>query len=91
MNRLLYFIMSIFLLFISCKEEDGYGVPMKWKSDVTIMGNNMVEIPANGGVYTFICTNHSSFFVLTITEDDTIKQFEPPITYNPLVQHTSPI
>lgn len=68
------FCLLLFMLTaIACEEQDGYGVLIKWKSDIKISENTKTEgtvyIPSNGGTYTFTCINHDDICIKAIQID----------------------
>lgn len=71
MKKFFCFLVCSLLLF-SCEKEraDGLWDPMEWDADVTYIEDKEIEVPKNGGTYTFVCKNYQYFWLSSLREGD---------------------
>ena len=57
--------------FVACEseEKDGDWEAMKWETNVSNINKNKIEVPNEGGVYVFKCTNYKSFWIYALSEN----------------------
>ena len=57
--------------FVACEseEKDGDWEAMKWETNVSNINKNKIEVPNEGGVYGFKCTNYKSFWIYALSEN----------------------
>lgn len=55
--------------FVACEIEDGDWEAMKWETNVSNINKNKIEVPNEGGVYVFKCTNYKSFWISALSEN----------------------
>lgn len=55
--------------FVACEIEDGDWEAMKWETNVSNINKNKIEVPNEGGVYVFKCTNYKSFWIYALSEN----------------------
>ena len=57
--------------FVACEsqEKDGDWESMKWETNVSNINKNKIEVPNEGGVYVFKCTNYKSFWIYALSEN----------------------
>ena len=80
MKKNLLLPIFLVLLFSSCSEDDGDVEPMKWKTEVKKSSDGYIHLSCEGGTCTFQCTNYSSFWITSVTEQkvgEDGKRFNP--------------
>lgn len=80
MKKKLLLLILLVLLFSSCSEDDGDVEPMKWKTEVKKSSDGYIHLSPEGGTFTFQCTNYSSFWITSVTEQEVGeegKRFNP--------------
>ena len=58
-----------FYTYVACEIEDGDWEAMKWETNVSNINKNKIEVPNEGGVYGFKCTNYKSFWIYALSEN----------------------
>ncbi|SFG17825.1 hypothetical protein [Prevotella sp. KH2C16] len=57
-------LVAVAFTLASCGDRlDGDWDPMKWRADVPVDKEHKVQVPSQGGTYTFTCTNYSSIWL----------------------------
>lgn len=74
---------SAALFLTACNDKDGDWDPMKWEkasyASIKIDGKKYIEVPRQGGTYTFSCKNYqgfllSAFNITTYSDDSTMEK-----------------
>ena len=56
------------LAFVSCSDDDGDWTPMKWKTDAKMDKSHRIDVPSDGGTYSFECTNYGGTWIEELDE-----------------------
>ena len=54
--------------FVSCSDDDGDWTPMKWKTDAKMDKSHRIDVPSDGGTYSFECTNYGGPWIEELDE-----------------------
>lgn len=70
-NRLsISLLLAPFLALTACNDEDGDWPPMKWEkttyATAKIEGQKYIQVPLQGGTYTFTCKNYDYFWLSNV-------------------------